>query len=417
MAWNSDLVEAYYRSPNGRKFSFNYDSKLTSETDLKTATYTFPDRNGALVMSLGVGGRRFAFTCFFYGEDCNSKAEQFEKALREQGHGELQHPLYGIHKVVPTGTINRTDDVVAGVGVSSISVVFAETIVDGPIPIQAVKSNSVKKAANKFEKSAVDEFIGDIDLSSAKDDMKLIDGFKKALEIVTGALEGISEAEKMIYDKFQIMQSELYSYVDEFMNAAENAAIHMVKLCRLPSEVIINAEEKIKGYTEAVDKIINAFDSITYDEKEDKNEYVVARLVTETLTTACASGIVETQTTVPFRSRESAVNSALGVLKLFDKVVKFLEKFVGKNYTVEVGEGYNIMRDVVSAAVQEVTENSFSLPTKKVEILSSDRQLVELVFSLYGNLDKLDQFILDNSLNYNELEVVPMGREVCYYVE
>ena len=56
------------------------------------------------------------------------------------------------------------------------------------------------------------------------------------------------------------------------------------------------------------------------------------------------------------------------------------------------------------------------LPTRKSIILGEDRQVVELVYELYGNLNRLDEFIVDNNLNYNEIEVIPMGREVAYYV-
>ena len=105
MAWDTDIIEAVYTAPSGKKYNFQYDSKLSSETDLKTATFTFPERDGALVVPLGVGGRRFAFTCYFYGKNSNKDADAFENGLKERGYGELQHPIYGTHKVVPTGTI------------------------------------------------------------------------------------------------------------------------------------------------------------------------------------------------------------------------------------------------------------------------------------------------------------------------
>ena len=74
------------------------------------------------------------------------------------------------------------------------------------------------------------------------------------------------------------------------------------------------------------------------------------------------------------------------------------------------------MRDVVSNSIQHIIDSSFSLPNRKSIILGEDRQIVELVYELYGNLNRLDEFIVDNNLNYNEIEVIPMGREVAYYV-
>ena len=151
MAWDSDLKEAVYTAPSGKKFSFHFDSNLSSETDLKTATFTFPERDGALVVPLGVGGRRFSFTCYFYGPKCKRDADQFEAGLKERGYGELQHPVYGTHKVVPTGTIGRNDDVVAGVGVSGVSVTFSETIVDSVVINSEVTSiDTINESSNSY---------------------------------------------------------------------------------------------------------------------------------------------------------------------------------------------------------------------------------------------------------------------------
>ena len=74
------------------------------------------------------------------------------------------------------------------------------------------------------------------------------------------------------------------------------------------------------------------------------------------------------------------------------------------------------MRDIVSASVNLIVNNSFSLPSRKVVLLGQDRQVIELIYELYGDMSKLDEFIIDNNLSYNELEVIPMGREVAYYV-
>ena len=54
MAWIDDLLTAQYTSPQGTLFTFLYRD-VTKEVDLKTSTYTFPTKDGALVQSLGRG--------------------------------------------------------------------------------------------------------------------------------------------------------------------------------------------------------------------------------------------------------------------------------------------------------------------------------------------------------------------------
>jgi hypothetical protein len=51
--------------------------------------------------------------------------------------------------------------------------------------------------------------------------------------------------------------------------------------------------------------------------------------------------------------------------------------------------------------------------------LNRDRNFIELCAELYGGVDNyyLDRFISENNLNIDELEIIPMGREVSYYVQ
>jgi hypothetical protein len=49
--------------------------------------------------------------------------------------------------------------------------------------------------------------------------------------------------------------------------------------------------------------------------------------------------------------------------------------------------------------------------------LDRDRNFIELCAELYGSVDNfyLDKLIVENNLNIDELEIIPMGAEVAYY--
>jgi hypothetical protein len=49
--------------------------------------------------------------------------------------------------------------------------------------------------------------------------------------------------------------------------------------------------------------------------------------------------------------------------------------------------------------------------------LDRDRQVIELCAELYGSTDYLDDFIIENNFNINEIELLPMGKRVSYYVK
>lgn len=419
MASVTDLREACYTSPSGKKFYFDYDSKLSSETDLKTATFTFPDKDGALVVPLGLGGRRFSFSCNFYGSRCLKQANEFEEGLKERGYGELVHPLYGVHKVVPTGSISRADDVVAGINVSSVSVTFAETLIEmSVINSEIVGSDRINSAMDEFEKKSAAEYVKDFLTKRVQDAIWAADMFKKGLKLATDSLEKVARLEKSIAVKWDNIQAELYDNLDSLVSAADDVAIQTVKLLRLPANTSTNAGAKIEGYASAARDIIFNFKNDPANLTNAKNQWAATRLMLDSLAVACAGGVSVTDSSSKnsFKSREEAVKAATDIAELYDEIIAFEERNVGKDFFVETGDGYSAMHDAVALSIQHIIDNSFALPNRKRTVLGEDRQVIELVYELYGDLSKLDEFIIDNNLNYNELEVIPMGREVAYYV-
>ncbi|WP_407371493.1 DNA circularization N-terminal domain-containing protein [Carnobacterium sp.] len=417
MAWDTDVIEAVYTAPSGKKFTFQYDSKLTSETDLKTATFTFPERDGALVVPLGVGGRRFSFTCYYYGVNCRNDADSFEEGLKERGYGELQHPVYGTFKVVPTGTIGRSDDVVGGIGVSGITVTFSETIIEASVINSEVTSiDAINNAAEKFRKKSVLEFCKDIANSTIKGAIWVENLYKKTLSIATKTLSTIAKVEKEINNKFIIIESELWSSLDNFMNATEDVALHTVALMRLPAQTSINTMAKIDGYAEVINTIVNEYANNPFGIENAKNQWVCTRLVLESLVVGCAAGVAVDAGKNNFKSRNEAIEVANKLLDIYDQVVDYEEKNISQDYFIETGEGFASMRDLVSSSVSLIVNNSFSLPSRKTILLGRDRQIIELLYELYGDITRIDEFIIDNNLTYSDIEVIPMGREVAYYV-
>ena len=378
-------------------------------------------------------------TCFFYGKYAKRQADNFEEGLKETGYGELIHPLYGIHKVVPTGSISRSDDVVSGINVSSVAVTFSETIIDSSVlSSEIVSIDSINLAVDRFEKKSVWQFVKDFTVARVHDAIWLGKMFKKGMKIVSDAIEKIAKIEKSIYTKWDEIQSELYDSIDEFVAAVDDVAIQTIKLIRLPANTSINAGAKIEGYSSAARDIIRNFKNDPVNYNNAKNQWNVTRLMLESLVVACASGVAVSvssgtgskasgskssnssvqglKNNVAFNSREEAVKAATAIAELYDDVIEFEEQRVGEDYFVETGESYAAMYDVVSLSIQQIIDFSFSLPTRKSFILGEDRQIIELVYELYGSLNKLDEFIIDNKLSYNEIEIIPMGREVAYYV-
>lgn len=420
MAWESDVREAVYTSPSGKKIVFDYDSKLTSEIDLKTAAFTFPSKDGALVIPLGLGGRKFSLSCYFFGSSCLAQANDFETALKEKGVGTLDHPLYGSFKVVPTGTIAREDDTVEGVGFSAIKITFAETITNSSVVSEIVKIDEINNKIEELKEKSVLDFIKDTYTKTAKAVVKLKNEYKKILKNISDTLGNIAAAERKINTAFQTAFNEIFSPLDNLVGNLDMVARQTVNLIHLPSKMAVNSLKKIESYSNSIGNIATQFRNLDPNFDNVKNQWAMTQLSLSNMIAAISGGVAESsqseKSESAFSSREEAVEAVVQLTELYDKVIAIFERFVAENITVDTGETYEAMRDVVALSTQFILNNAFELPTKRMITLKSERQVNELVYDLYGSLDRLDEFIVDNKLKYEELEIIPAGREVSYYV-
>lgn len=78
---------------------------------------------------------------------------------------------------------------------------------------------------------------------------------------------------------------------------------------------------------------------------------------------------------------------------------------------------YLLLNELIYSSIQLIQTASFSLPMQRTIRLDRDRQVIELCCELYGSVDYLDRFIIENDFSIDEIELVPMGREVTYYVQ
>jgi hypothetical protein len=76
-----------------------------------------------------------------------------------------------------------------------------------------------------------------------------------------------------------------------------------------------------------------------------------------------------------------------------------------------------LFNELVYTCLYMIQDAAFDLPMRRVIVLDRDRQIIELCCELYGSPDYLERFIVDNDFNIDELEIIPMGREVMYYVQ
>lgn len=445
MAWQNEIQDAVYTSPSGREFTFHYGS-LKSDTDLKTSTFTFPETDGALVVSLGVGGRRFPLSCTFYGEDCLTKASAFEEGLKERGYGELQHPVYGIHKVVPTGTISRSDNLTDGLNVSTVDVTFSETIIDETFPeskivTEDVINNALDNAFDNIAAEAAKDFVFDNVNDKINAQIETRSVFNKVADYMSNIAKQSSEA----YTQFQTEMASAEKAVNNFVQDTSSAVSGIMNLMRIPSKLCIRSITKVEAYSNLIGDLISTYKKDPIGLNTVRNQAVLAIAAMEGAITACSSGVClsmngsgvvnsatssskktsgatfcnnqqETSNDASFKSREDAIDTAEQLATLYDNIIDFIDAKTSEDLFVHTGEGMDAMHDIIIKGLQFIVYRSFDMDMRKEITLVRDRQIMELLAELYGDFDRIDEFIVDNNLTVDEIALIPMGRKVAYYV-
>lgn len=435
---NMNIAEVKYTSPSGKEFSFAYEN-VSKETDLKTATFTFPEKDGAYIQALGRGGRRFPMTCIFTGELCTENADKFEAALEEKGIASLKHPLYGIRSVVPTGTIKRTDGLVTDAYTSTIEITFSETISNEELlasePELASKINS---KAEVFTDAAIDEITKTIELTNTSEVLKAQENMANAVTAITNNMDNIAVVAGN--DKMSLNEAVNGAYAairkviansTKFTSNIRSYASSVLKLMQLPATIVCAPAQILTAYANMTKDIVKKFKNDPWGLKKVKNQYAIAKFaLSGAIGAICeALGVSCTQSTSSegdsgnsgndggFKTREDAIAAAEAITELFETYKTFCDSKIALDVDVESDQSYEALLDVVQSTIALILNTAFSLKKRRIIVLDRDRQVIELVAELYGEIDShLDEFISDNDLNWNTIKVIPMGTEVAYYV-
>jgi hypothetical protein len=475
-----ELLEAKYTSPSGKEFTFLWE-KVSKKTQLKTGVFTFPDKDGAHVQHQGGGPTTFPLQCIFNGEGHIKNANDFEAALLERDVAELQHPLYGIRKVIPTGDIQRDDDYVNALNETHVTITFTETIADEePTKLEAVTADEIENDYDEFSESAAADFAESLSIEAIDEELEIQAILNSEADILNDNLLGLvsssdnigsgfdvpaidSVSGKSKYADFITSRRELKNNIKSFLNKPEslvqktiNIARLKLNLMKLPSRMIINITEKIKGYSRLISQIINQFKNDPYGTNKIKNAFASTRLVLSGAIASVSSGAALSMANsagwggalTPAGSggvstsggsttgggvvagtgaaasgvltREAAVAVAVQLKSMLRDIQDFEDIKIKKNNFIDSNAStYLLMVQLINKSIQLILTSCFAFPMKKTIKLDRDRNFIELCAELYGTVDDvyLDRLIIENNLNVDELEIIPMGREVTYYVE
>lgn len=133
----------------------------------RTVVHEYPQRDRPYVEDMGRATRNITLQCFVVGGDYLEQAQALMHELEEPGPGTLVHPWLGEMEVTITSVSELQFD--QGLGVASVTITATEA---GDLEFPAVAADEdteALEAADAVEKSAVDKFCEDFDLSTIND--------------------------------------------------------------------------------------------------------------------------------------------------------------------------------------------------------------------------------------------------------
>ena len=196
----------------------------------------------------------------------------------------------------------------------------------------------------------------------------------------------------------------------------------------LPSLTTASLSEKFKAYESLITSLINQYKKDPFGADKIKAAYATANLAITGTCAAIASGaalsISESGASKTpgknkgITSRKEALEITGKILEFYGLTIDFQSSKIEKNAFADATPVSHLaLAELVYSSIQLIINTSFALPLQRTITLDRDRQAIELCAELYGSVDYLDEFIVQNNLNGNEIILLPMGKKVSYYVQ
>lgn len=410
MPWQDRKLQAAYTSPSGIRFEFLYEDFSVS-VDKKTTTFIFPDFDGAYIQDLGRAGRNYPFTLYFSGENYDQLADAFLAALEEKGIGTLEHPRYGTKYVVPTGTINLGESHTNGANQATFGVTFSETITDLTIPaIAKSATDEIDAAINSFQEQQATEFTESVAFETASGPALVENELTEQATTMRETFTDLAAQVQEIATEFNQVVTAFENNIDNLVSDVNGVINQAITVVRTPARLQASMESKFDAYKSVIDNSTGTL----YEDTLGGNDADVYKTASNFVMSAMAS-ICESSIYSLFDNRPQAINISARLLDLYDEIILWQDTNAQTLGIIDTGDGYTALSEVISRTVSYLITIAFDLPAEKFITLGEDRQILELVSELYGDLDEIDKFITDNDLTADEIELLERGKVLRYY--
>ncbi len=425
MSWKDRLREGAITLPNAERFIFELED-VEKEVNKKTNTFTFGDKDGALVQDFGLGAVSFPLSIFFSGDNYDLVADNFETSAAFPGTSLLEHPIYGNHDVV-IESYTRTDRLKTAGNQVQFDLIMTETIVEA-IPVSAAEGKSTI-VGNLNDLSDIQQAAFNVNYEAVSNLATAKNRITQFTKDFSSAFEGLIGVNQQISDAFDNNVNFINDNIDELLEDAPALAATIYSLVRIPARSTASVQSRVQAYIDTLGfQLIQIEGAGTdlFNQRTERQLSATASLAAMAESTLFAENDLIT--------KADATSLASDILEQYRLVQEYLdqEEFnalgddLENRYAVNDGIAQSI-KSITSATAGNLVRLSFSLKQERIIFTQNTDTIITLCQELYGGkvedpiveglpITKLDFFIDTNVLTGDELILIPKDREIKYYI-
>ncbi len=419
-------------SPTGTKFSAKWQGDHRSKSKYAQRD-GFPLIAGEFGKDLGSTSDEYTIGIKFDGVTCDLDADLFWKTCNELGYWTVIHPVYG-EKTLQLIGVKETNNPVGSGGIVTMDTTWFE-----PLELTAVLTTlQLLGALNNmiliFPLITVPSFSALI-IPSGFGGIGAIIGAANLIGAIAGQVASgawsttvAPEALGLAQDAFNQANDDLTSAINNTIEdtaefSADDIGTAMSGMLYAPSLGTSDAAGAIDNLDRAADEMIAMMPTGDYYVRPaDANKAYTTQLALEaTVASACLA-----QTFTGFSTRTQAVEAAKDLGAMFTKIVNAFDAVQDQFSTLRADrqyyaqtESYAALLNIVSHTIKYLLQQTFDLAVEKRFTLTEEKTPLQICFEEFGaeGESKHDDFIEWNQLEGDDINILPIEREVVIYVE
>lgn len=433
---------AYTSPETNTRLEFPFDGELNDSVTHNLGAFQFAGQDGIFHQDNSLNTGDYTFMGLIDDQDLLAQMRRvFNEKKSDDSVGKLEHPdpTLGTFPVV-ISRIVYGQNIVKGSGIARITVTFQKDITNllGGEP-ESSSASATASAINGINETQANEFANSVDLSTGAGLAAMVDSVKGAIESAQNRLSTISQAVDSVNILFTTTANDILNNIDDLARQPLDLAQQMQNLIQVPMLAVDQATLRISAYTEFVNDVLSFTETqeneFLVGSPSGKNMLSVAGLTALAGISAINYSAVSTES-ISISEIKSGESSIEGGYLSRPQIIETIQAVLNTalDATTILGDraslfgaetfftqyfDYSILnKTIVANSVKNLNERIFNTSREIIFTVEEEVSIIEWCNRLYKSVEltTLNFFKDTNMIHGDGVFIVPLGKEVIYYV-